>query len=87
MLSAAPWKARRFGSSRESLQARAWIYRLRYDRTSLKMVLLGFTALCPKALALASRAVLMGGVARPAAVVASLCARWGLPHSDWSSSA
>ena len=49
------------------------------------MVLWSFTALCPKALALASRTGLMGGVVRPAVVTARLHARWILPHSDWSS--
>ena len=87
LFSAAPKKARRLGSSREISQARAWIDKLRYDRISLKMVLPGSTALRTKALALASRSVLMGGVLRPAALAAPLHARWSLPHSDWSSSA
>ena len=44
------------------------------------MALCSFAALCPKALALASRTVLVGGVARAAAVIAPLRARWSLPH-------
>ena len=71
----------RLGSSRESLEARARISELQYDRISLKMALCSFTALSPKALALASRAVLMGGVTRPEAVVAPLRARWSLPRA------
>ena len=51
------------------------------------MALCSFTALCPEALALASRTILVGGVARPEAVLAPLRARLGLPHSDWSASA
>ena len=75
------------GSSRESLQARAWKSKHRYGRISLKMALFIFTALCPKALALASRTVLMGGTARLIAGISLLRARWGLSNSDWSASA
>ena len=85
--SAAPRKARRLGSSRGSSQARAWIPNPRYNRISLKMALCSFSTLCPKALALASRAVLVGGVGRPAAVIAPLRACWTLPHSDRRASA
>ena len=55
MSSTAPSKARRLVSSRVCLQARAWIFKLRFGRISLKMDLCSFAALCPKALALASR--------------------------------
>ena len=51
------------------------------------MALCSFSTLYPKALALASRMVLVGGAARPSAVIAPLRARWTLPHSDWIASA
>ena len=62
--SAPPRKARHLGSSRESSQARAWVSKLRYDRTTLKMALWSSTALCPKELTLALRLLVFNDGAR-----------------------